>query len=248
VNYLDHCDELDREVDRFADVLANADPGSPVPSCPEWRVADLTAHLGTVHRWAQELVRVRSTERIRRVVADGEGVLFDSEWLRVGGHSLVATLRSADPDEPMWAWGADQHVRFWARRQLHETLVHRIDLELAMGAASDVDPAIALDAVDEFLANVKSDRDIAVSARQSHPEGEGLAIRSTNPAMSWDVQLSRDGYEFVELSAEPDALIIAEPLELLMVLLRRRPLEQCDVSIEGDGSLVDHWLRESAFQ
>jgi uncharacterized protein (TIGR03083 family) len=247
VNYEEHCSELAREVDRFADALANADRAALVPSCPEWSVRDLTEHLGVVHRWARELVRTRSTQRISRADLAVEAIDVDDEWLRSGGHSLVETLRSADPDEQMWAWGADQHVRFWARRQLHETLVHRIDLELAMGATSGVDPDIALDAVDEFLANVKSDRDIAVRARPESPEGEGLEIRAAD-SISWRVQLTDNGYEFVDALAKPDAVLIAEPSELLGALLRRRPLERCEVVIEGDSSLVDHWLRETAFQ
>jgi uncharacterized protein (TIGR03083 family) len=172
---------------------------------------------------------------------------IDDEWLRAGGHSLVATLRAADPDESMWAWGADQHVRFWARRQLHETLVHRIDLELAMGAASIVEPAIALDAVDEFLDNLKSDRDIAVRARPTRSAVESLEIRTTDSTRSWAVELTANGYEFVDAVSESDATLIAEPAELLAVLLRRRPYKQCDVVIEGDESLVEHWLHETAF-
>jgi hypothetical protein len=138
-------------------------------------------------------------------------------------------------------------VRFWARRQLHETLVHRIDLELAMGTTSSVDPAIAVDAVDEFLANVKSDRDIAVRARPNSPEGESLEFHAAD-SRSWRVQLTDNGYEFVDALAKPDAVLIAQPSELLGALLRRRPLERCDIVIEGDTSLVDHWLRETAFQ
>jgi uncharacterized protein (TIGR03083 family) len=176
-----------------------------------------------------------------------EEIDVDDEWLRSGGHSLIETLRSADPDEPMWAWGADQHVRFWARRQLHETLVHRIDLELAMGTTSRIEPVFAVDAVDEFLANVKSDRDIAVRSRPQSPEGESLEFRAAD-SMSWRVELTADGYEFVEALVKPDAVLIAQPSELLAALLRRRPLAQCEVVIEGDRSLVDHWLRETAFQ
>jgi len=247
VNYEEHCSELAREVDRFADALANADRAASVPSCPEWTVRDLTQHLGIIHRWAQELVRVRATQRISRDELAVEAFDVDDEWLRSGGQSLVATLRSADPDEPMWAWGADQHVRFWARRQLHETLVHRIDLELAMGTTSSVDPAIAVDAVDEFLANVKSDRDIAVRARPNSQEGESLEFHAAD-SRSWRVQLTDNGYEFVDALAKPDAVLIAQPSELLGALLRRRPLERCDIVIEGDSSLVDHWLRETAFQ
>jgi uncharacterized protein (TIGR03083 family) len=248
VNYEEHCNELEREVDRFASALSKADLTSPVPSCPAWTVRHLAEHLGTVHRWAQELVRVRATERIPRGAMDFGEFEVNDEWLRSGGHSLAETLRSADPDDPMWAWGADQHVRFWARRQLHETLVHRIDLELAMGAVSSVDSAVALDAVDEFLANVKSDRDIAVRARPGSTEGEALEIRAADSEMRWDVALAADGYEFVDSLAQPDAVMIAAPTELLVALLRRRPLEQCDVSIEGDESLVDHWLSETSFQ
>jgi uncharacterized protein (TIGR03083 family) len=248
VNYEEYCNELDREVDRFAVALANADFAATVPSCPEWSVRDLAEHLGVVHRWAQELVRVRATQRITPAAMGVGAIEVDEEWLRSGGHSLVETLRTADPDEPMWAWGADQHVRFWARRQLHETMVHRMDLELAMGVASSVDSVIALDAVDEFLDNLTSDRDISVRARPERAEGESLEIRTADSTKSWGVELSADGYEFVDALSEPDAILIAEPPELLAVLLRRRPVGLSDVEIEGDESLVDHWLRETAFQ
>jgi uncharacterized protein (TIGR03083 family) len=174
--------------------------------------------------------------------------VVSAEWLRSGGHALAVTLRGADPEESMWAWGADQHVRFWSRRQFHETLVHRIDLELAMGVKSVVEPAIALDAVDEFLANAKSDRDITIAARSSHEQGERLKIATVDGTTAWNVVLRSDGYDFVEELPAADAIITAEPRELLMLLLRRRPRSECDVTIEGDESLVGHWLDGTAFQ
>jgi uncharacterized protein (TIGR03083 family) len=248
VIYEEYCSELEREVDRFADALANADLTARVPSCPEWTIRDLTKHLGTVHRWAEELVRTRATQRFSLAAMGAVIVEVDNEWLRSGGHSLVETLRSANPDEPMWAWGADQHVRFWARRQLHETLVHRIDLGLGMGVASSIDSRVALDAVDEFLDNVKTDRDISLKARPTRSEGESFEIRTVDLSNRWAVELSVDGYEFVDALSKPDAALIGEPAELLAVLLRRRPLAQCDVMVQGDESLVDYWLRETAFQ
>lgn len=247
MTYEEYCDELDREVDRFADALANADPAARVPSCPEWSVQELTEHLGKVHRWAHELVRTRATARIPMPAVELGAHEIRGQWLRSGGHSLADGLRSADPDESMWAWGADQHVRFWARRQLHETLVHRIDLELATGETSWIDPAIAVDAVDEFLANVKSDRDIAVRARTEHPDGERLEIRAAGSSKSWGIELSADEYCFVDEVIKPDASLSGEPAELLAAVLRRRPLAACEVVIEGDGSLVEHWLAETAF-
>ena len=243
----EYCDELESEVARFADTLVTADLDAAVPSCPDWKVRDLVQHLGTVHRWAELLVRCRSKSRISfGDVKLGEAP-YDDEWLRAGGLALAATLRSADPDEPMWAWGVDQHVRFWSRRQLHETLVHRVDLELAKGVTSEVSADVAVDAVDEFLANLENDRDVHLIARREHPDGERLQFRIAGGSEMWNVQLTASGFEFVDASPHADAVILADPAELLALLLRRRPAEECVIAVEGDRSLVDYWLSETAF-
>jgi uncharacterized protein (TIGR03083 family) len=243
----EHCDELDREIDRFVDGLGSADPDARVPSCPDWTVLDLTQHLGTVHRWATKLVIERSPARIPWAGLTDEGDVFDARWLGEGGRALVEALRDADPDDSMWAWGTDQHVRFWSRRQLHETFVHRVDLELALGTTSHVDPTVALDALDEFLANVKADRDISLRAREGR-DAELIRIRSTTPTGQWSVRLTRDGYDFVDSANDPDAELRGPAEDVLMVILRRRALPRANVSVEGDESLVRYWLDQTAFQ
>jgi uncharacterized protein (TIGR03083 family) len=248
MNHLECCDELDLEVDRFADALTGADLSAWVPSCPEWTVRELTEHLGMVHRWAEQLVRTRAQKRIPFSEVDFDEGEIGDEWLRTGGHALSATLRAADPDQPMWAWGADHHVRFWSRRQLHETLVHRIDLELATGTTSRVEPAIAADAIDEFFGNLTSDRDIAVAARPSHPSGERIQFRAKGGFGQWNVELRPDEYSFVGEGGWFDAVVIGEPAEMLALVLRRRPLKECAVRVEGDAPLVEHWLAGTAFQ
>jgi uncharacterized protein (TIGR03083 family) len=243
----EHCDELDREIERFAEGLASADLAAPVPSCPEWTVLDLTEHLGTVHRWATRLVSERSPTRIPWTGLTDDDDVFDARWLREGGRELVEVLRRANPAQTMWAWGTDQHVRFWSRRQLHETFVHRLDLELATGATSYIDPAIAFDAVDEFLANMKADRDISPRARDGR-DAELFRIRSTAPEGEWSVRLTGDGYDFVDANEEPDAELAGPSDEVLMVALRRRDLASSRVAISGDLSLAQYWLAETAFQ
>lgn len=240
------CAELDREIDRYADALASVDPDTRVPSCPDWTVLDLTEHLGTVHRWATTLVTQRSPARIPRSALSNNSDVFDAPWLREGGRALVKTLRSADPDDEMWAWGTDQHVRFWSRRQLHETFVHRLDLELASGATSHIDPVVAFDAIDEFLANMKADRDISLRARDGHIN-ELFRIRSTAPAGHWSVHFSADGYDFVDSVEEPDAELSGPAGEVLMVILRRRALAGSKVSVSGDRALAEYWLTHTAF-
>ena len=100
----------------------------------------------------------------------------DAEWLRRGGTTLVQTLRSADPAAPMWAWGPDQHVRFWSRRQLHETLVHRFDLELANGNPPSSPPVSLADTIDEFLGNLAAAEYFSPSALL-RGDGESILFR-----------------------------------------------------------------------
>lgn len=64
---------------------------------------------------------------------------------------FVAALASADPAEAAWSWAAEQTVGFTFRRQAHEAPVHRLDAELAVGALTPLDPALAADGVDEAL-------------------------------------------------------------------------------------------------
>ena len=218
-----------------------------VPTCPDWSIEDLTRHLGTVHRWATMLVCERATSRISLSTMSIDSDVVDVQWLRSGGRALVEVLRSANPDDPMWAWGADQHVRFWSRRQLHETFVHRLDLELASRTLSYVDPVIALDATDEFLGNMKSDGDISLHARDGR-ESESFRITATAPSGQWNVRLGADDYEFVDASGTPDAELSGPVVELLKVLLHRSDVANSDVGVTGDETLAHYWLSRTAFQ
>ena len=53
--------------DRFADTAASGDLDDPVPTCPEWSLADLVLHLGEVHLWAAHAI-VNGTPGRQRVV------------------------------------------------------------------------------------------------------------------------------------------------------------------------------------
>ncbi len=172
MNHEQRCDALEIEIDRYARALDNADFTTTVPSCPDWDVRKLSEHLGFVHQWANHLVRTQARERVPWSQIDFDRGPVSSEWMRRGGTSLLAALRSGDPDLPMWAWGADQHLRFWSRRQLHETLIHRVDLELASTAVSPIDATVAVDAIDEFLLNLELARKFSPELRELKGRGE----------------------------------------------------------------------------
>ena len=48
---------LARDAAAFIEVVRTADPAGTVPACPDWRLADLGRHLGSVHRWALDAIR-----------------------------------------------------------------------------------------------------------------------------------------------------------------------------------------------
>ena len=253
MDYATHCEELTREGERFVGRARQAEITNqitaPVASCPGWRVSDLMTHLGSVHRWAEHLVRVRATMRIStRDMGLSRGPV-DHHWLAEGVGQLVTTLRASDPDAEMWSWGVDQHVRFWARRQLHETLVHRLDLEGAMGLASEVDPEVGADAIDEFLVNLPAAASFSPDVRNLVGMGEVLVF-ATSEGRRWRRRLVTGG--FVEVSegeeAPATATLRARTAELLMVVTRRRALEDSTCEVEGRRDLIEHWLANSALQ
>ncbi len=243
-----HCDHLEHEIERFATAVDGARPGTPVPSCPGWSVAHLTEHLGTVHRWAEHLVRVRAPRRIAAEEMDLGQPETSAAWLRSGGQSLVTTLRATDPDAEMWAWGADQHVRFWSRRQLHETMVHRMDAQLARGQAPDAQPSVAADAIDEFLANLGAAAYFSPAVRNLRGHNQRLMFNAIDEHQAWVITLQPDGFEVCRGSGSQEASLSGTALDLLLVLYRRLPPTVPAVTISGDESLVERWLANSALE
>ena len=246
MDHIENCKALTIEVARFANVMSSLALDEDVPTCPGWTVVDLAEHLGVIHRWAEELVRLRSPDRLaRESLANRDDV--SPAWIESGGRTRVATLLAADPNERMWAWGLDQRVRFWSRRQLHETLVHRMDLDLAAHAIPWAEPAISLDAVDEYLTNIEKVAKNSPERSLLRGHGEKLAFRDGDAGSLWSITLGEDGFSVSNNEDHFDAELVTSPINLLLVILGRRDLEQEEVEVIGDRSLVEFWLAHSAF-
>jgi Mycothiol maleylpyruvate isomerase N-terminal domain len=80
--------ELQAEMASFAAAVRDADPARPVPTCPAWTLAQLTAHVGFGHRWAAVTVERRATGPVPNDQADDLQVPQDAEersrWLLAG--------------------------------------------------------------------------------------------------------------------------------------------------------------------
>ncbi|MEU8266782.1 maleylpyruvate isomerase family mycothiol-dependent enzyme [Sphaerisporangium sp. NPDC049002] len=246
----DHCSAFEAELGRFAGVVENADPAAKVPTCPGWTIAKLLKHVGITHRWAEHLVRHPVHEPLP--TRDVPVTLPDDDtgypgWLAAGGASLVRTLREADGDTPVWAWGIDQHVRFWSRRMLHEGTVHRADVEIALGREPAIDSRVATDGVDELLGNLSVATWVAASLKELGGDGEVLHFHATDTADGeWMVTLGPEGFSARHGHGKGDVAVRGTASDLLLLLYGRLAPEGGRFEVFGDRELLGRWLEKTA--
>jgi uncharacterized protein (TIGR03083 family) len=132
-------------------LLTDADLAGPVPACPDWTVTDLVIHLGEVHVWAEQCIRLGDPKE-RDLAGPGPGAAALAGWYRDCADLLVTTLRSTSPDAPCWTFGPPpREAMFWFRRQAHEAAVHRWDLGTTLGRDLGYPAELAVDGVEEVV-------------------------------------------------------------------------------------------------
>jgi uncharacterized protein (TIGR03083 family) len=245
-----YCDALGPAIERMADAVRGADLSAPVPTCPGWSLADLIEHTGIIHRWAAEMVRQLSPERLDRERMDVPVPAPEerADWLASGADDVVAAFRAADPDASMWAWGAEQLARFWPRRMLHETTVHRADAELALGRHPAIAPEVAVDGIDELLENLPYAARFRPRVKELRGTGETIHLHATDAddAGEWTIRLEPDGFSVKGDHAKGTVAVRGSAGDLLLLLYGRRRLDDDRLSRFGDEPLLGWWLEHSA--
>lgn len=147
----------------------------------------------------------------------------------------------------MWAWGADQHARFWVRRMLFETLVHRVDAELALGIEPAIEPALAADGVAEFLTNLPFAASFAPDTAKLRGDDRTIRFTLTDGEGDWLVRLRPDGFGLTPEDTTADATVQGTAADLLLLLYRRIEPSAPRIKLSGDEELLAHWFTHSAF-
>jgi uncharacterized protein (TIGR03083 family) len=226
---------LGREGRVLGDAAERAGLAAPVPSCPDWTVADLLWHVGEVHHFWGGVVERRASDSSE--VPETERPA-DAELLDWYGESLAwlqGVLTAADPATPVWTWASQKNVAFVQRRMAQETAVHRVDAEQAAGAPAPIDPALAVDGVDEFLQfHSVWKRDGAA------PLGGSVHLHATDTDGEWLVIETGDRLAFTRGHAKADAAARGTASDLLLLLWRRRG--PGDVEVHGDAAVLDRLL------
>lgn len=245
----EYCDLLEVELERFVAAATDIDPDAPVPSCPGWSARDVVEHTGGLHRWAEAHVRLLSQERVRardlelRTPSDPEEW---EPWLWEGMSVLVDTLGSADPDAVVWTWGSDKHARFWGRRMLFETTIHRADLELTRERLPVIDAAVAADGIDEFLDNLPHAEYFAPKVKELQGTGERLRFSARDIDVVWTIGLFKDGLDWHHSRDEPNVRVEGSASDLLLFVYGRKTEKDAGLSSVGHPGVLERWRTNSA--
>jgi uncharacterized protein (TIGR03083 family) len=250
-----YCDLFVAQAERLAAITEDADLNTEVPTCPGWTLAKLLKHVGIAHAWSAANVRAGAAESAVPPRSIDLGLPQDPAgmpaWLAAGAHRSADYLRGVDPESPAWTFGPDKNARFWSRRMLHETLVHRFDADLAVGNAPEVAPEIAVDAIDELLTVLPGNLRMRPD-EGPRGAGETLHVHTTGGDLpgEWTITLTPDGYTWERGHAKGDAALRGDAAAVLLAMHRRVPLDQAvaegRAEVLGDRAVLDRWLAATA--
>jgi uncharacterized protein (TIGR03083 family) len=234
----EHIAALRREGQLLADAASRTELDTPIPTCPEWTMRDLVRHMGDVHRWAaahvaeRRMIGIRNVEEIAGPLPDEAGLL---DWYRDGHSRLIDTLLAAPPDVQCWSFlPAPSPLAFWARRQAHETSIHRADSESPGGEITAFETRFAVDGLDELL--------LGFFGRPAESLGDSprtLHVHADDAEGEWLVRVGDEAIEISTGHAEADCTVSGAASDLYLLLWNRRTADGLDVT--GDASLLTAW-------
>jgi uncharacterized protein (TIGR03083 family) len=249
VDVPDLIEALDQQGKLLASSADCIDLDLQVPTCPEWKLRDLLNHLGDVHRWATGYVSEARTE----MLTDQEEVaLFGSErptdpelvdWFRTGHAALVEALRAAPADLECWTFlPAESPIAFWARRQTHETTIHRVDVDSLSASLTPLDARLSADGISEMLFGF-----VSRGRKLLQDPERWMVVETTDTGDRWLLTLGTEQVSCEAVGGQPlsgpsDCVVRGPAQDLYLAIWNRLPFGA--IHNEGDPSVFARF-RES---
>jgi uncharacterized protein (TIGR03083 family) len=232
---MDYLSHLAGDAARLRQAAAR-DLSAPVPCCPGWTATDVVRHVAEVYLHKTECMRRNARPEDWPPDLSGEEPLAQFDRALA---ALTDEFAARSPESPAWTWyPPEQNVGFWIRRMAQETVIHRVDAELAAGLpVSPIADDLALDGVDEVL-----ERFLAYGSRVWKEDFgdllddlDGRAVRVGAGDRSWVVSLVKDAVSISE-RGDSAASVSGAPQPVLLWLWRRAGDDT--VTVDGDKALV----------
>lgn len=215
--------------------LARVNPRAQVPTCPAWEVADLVEHVGRVYATFLNILDTLPAARPESGfdTAVPAAVL---DWFDVTHEDLCRRLETTSHDTEVWTWTARRDVGFYARRAAHETSVHLVDVQLALGMAVDLDSELACDGIDEALEVGMVSR--FSEARVRYPDSS-LHLHRTDGPGEWMLTATEGRMKVTHEHGKADAAVKGSAPSLLLYLWGRGHV--ADLETFGPMEVVQEW-------
>jgi len=246
VEIAEHITAVGQEAALFAAAAREGGLDTDIETCPGWSMRDLVRHLSEIHLWAaahvaqphdkpwvDDLAELAEFWPDLAVYWPEDGDLID-HYLDTNAN-LVGALESAPLDVESFTFlPAPSPLAMWARRQAHETAVHRFDAENGAGIASSFDAGFASDGVDELLA--------AFAPRTSKLQRtttQAMVVHATDTDDRWHVTLSPEGISTIRGDGPADVTLTGDASNLYLALWNRSG--DANVTVTGDQQLLEYW-------
>ncbi len=242
----EHITIVGQEAKLLAEAAERGGLDADVPTCPGWDMRELLRHLGMIHLWAAghvaELQDPSWGDDINEFAKLWpELAVFWPEddrliaWYLETNANLVQTLESAPSDVEAWTFlPAPSPLAMWARRQAHETAVHRFDGEKAAGIATSFDPVFAADGIDELVAGFAPGKpEFPVDTERT------MVVHATDTDDRWHITLAPTGITTSRGDGPADVVLAGDASDLYLMLWNRG--EHSNVTVTGDREVLAKW-------
>ncbi|TCO65195.1 maleylpyruvate isomerase family mycothiol-dependent enzyme [Actinocrispum wychmicini] len=179
--YLAHIAE---QSDALRAAAGKAGPDAQVPTCPQWTVHDLVSHIGGVHALVCAALERKPEDTRPKLPVPPTAWEDLLTWWDEQRSTMVERLHD-DPAKRVWSFLPELgSVGWWARRQAHETSIHRLDAEHAVNNAVPTllfDSEHAADGIDEIVVTISP-----FMVKRRPPEIDGtLLVHAADAGRAW---------------------------------------------------------------
>ena len=241
-----HITFVGQEAELFAEAARRGGLEADIDSCPGWNMRDLVRHLSEIHLWAAARVAKRTSKLFPDDISEHTeswpelAVFWPDDidlvdWYLETNANLVQALESASPADDIPTFlPAPSPLAMWARRQAHETAVHRFDAQNARGAGSGFDPVFASDGIDEMVSGFapRAEEFPTTSPRT-------MLVHAEDTEDRWHLTLAADGITTVRGDGPADVTLSGDASDLYLALWNRG--DDSWITVEGDRELLDLW-------
>jgi uncharacterized protein (TIGR03083 family) len=229
---------LQRETERFADVVRKSPLQAHVPAYPDFTVHSLAAHIG------------RGLRLFHAIAVGGEQPALEvpedtdvADWVLAGLAPLVSALGEIPPDQlvPFPHNTGDRPVGLIATVLAVEVGVHRWDVESVLGEHAPIPADLAVQEVENVFGNFAP----RLAGGGVADIGGTVWLRATDTAAGWSARVS-DGRLATERAADAPAdaavAVTGAAQDIALLVWKRALPPRAELDVAGNVDVLKRFL------